>query len=81
MVIVVPESVVENPNSYVPVAAKVITLAAYPCTPVVPRLTATGSVRGYAGLVMEILSLIIPAAPEAGKFVKSKLMLPVVLIA
>jgi hypothetical protein len=80
MVIVVPESRVENPNSYVPVAAKVITLAAYPCSPVVPRLTAAGRVKVYAVLVIAILNLIMPAAPEVGKFVKLRLMDPVVLM-
>jgi len=49
--------------------------------PVVPRLTAAGKVKVYAVLVMAMLSLIMPAEPEVGKFVKLRLMLPVVLIA
>lgn len=80
MVIVVPESKVEKPNSYVPVAVKVIILEAYPCNPVVPRLTAAGRVKVYAVLVMEICNLIMPAEPDAGQFVKLKLIDPVVLI-
>ena len=49
--------------------------------PVVPRLTAAGKVKVYAVLVMLILNLIMPAEPEVGKFVKFRLMDPVVLIA
>ena len=49
--------------------------------PVVPKVTAAGKVKVYAVLVMEILSLIMPADPDGGKFVKFRLMDPVVLIA
>jgi hypothetical protein len=48
--------------------------------PVVPKLTAAGRVRVYAVLVMAMLSLIMPADPDGGKFVKFRLMLPVVLM-
>jgi hypothetical protein len=48
--------------------------------PVVPRLTAAGKVKVYAVLVMAMLSLIMPADPDGGKFVKLRLTDPDVVI-